>query len=534
MKADIFKKSYLFNDPDEVEEAVEEPAAEETVEEPAAEEPAVEEPAAEEAAEEPAEEEPAAEESAAEEAAEEPAAEEPAAEEAAEESAEEEPAAEESAAEEAAEESAAEEAAEEPGDQNPQTNPGWTQGDNGEYTHTETIENDDDTTTVQTTTAYPDGTTTVEETTYDSDNNVTGTKTTRYDGSRVVSTSETTPTEDGGSVTTTTTYDENGKPVVVTTRNNDGSIEITDGDDVLYRSREGASSSDISYDLEAMMDAYFEAVKLANYGPTIEKMNNMDILEGLTDTNGGSLNLDGLNGCNDCVGKACGAKGSTSNASSLASTMRAVIEAIVDAEGEAYRTEWDKRLEEHADLFGDDLDQADDYTGQTPDEEQETPPDEEQETPPAEETPPADDDPYDTKPPAATEAPTTATEAPTEEPLTLEKLEELLGVKFEDLAEGSSKVTYGEDFDGVNIQYSDEALEEANINYRLLSILNYFGRNADDQKLYDKDGKQITSITEDMDNITVRYKKNGKEYQLTLKIKDGNNIQVKYDGEVEK
>ena len=278
------------------------------------------------------------------------------------------------------------------------------------------------------------------------------------------------------------------------------------------------------------MDAYFEALRLAESAAGIEEMKKTDSLKTLTDTNGGSLDLSALENCESCLINAGGCSGETSNISKLASTMRALIEVIVPLEG--CEELWNQKLNENADLFGDGLDQADDYTGQTPDEEPETPPADDK-TPPAEETPPADD-PYDTKPPETPETPTTATEAPTEEPLTLEKLEELLGVKFEDLAEGSSKVTYGEDFDGVNIQYSDEALKEANINYRLLSILNYFGRNADDQKLYDKDGKQITSITEDMDNITVRYKKNGKEYQLTLKIKDGNNIQVKYDGEVEK
>ena len=123
------------------------------------------------------------------------------------------------------------------------------------------------------------------------------------------------------------------------------------------------------------------------------------------------------------------------------------------------------------------------------------------------------DDPGKRNPPR--ENPTEATTAePTEEEL-IKKICELLGIEVTDLAAGASYVTYGDDFDGLNLLYPQETTQ-AELMKKMLGIIEYFGKNAEDIKLYDAEGNLVTEIDPNATQLTFKYTRDGKEYSITL------------------
>ena len=465
----------------------EETPAEET---PAEETPAEETPAEETPAEEtPAEETPAEETPAEETPAEEtPAEETPAEETPAEETPAEETPAEETPAEETpAEETPAEETpAEETPAEEKSSGPELIEGQDGETTDPDT-----GVTTKIETTQNSDGTTTQTITETDKDG-VTTTTTTVYDKNKTPVKQTVVTPGTNGNTTVETTFDENGNPASVKTTNPDGSETLSDADgDVIY-SRDGATNADIAIDIEKFIAAYKTICGLCEAAKELDGIRQIDISD-LKVTEGSSpLDTTDIESYSqDCMKKAggCALDKSGSNISGIQATMYKIIMALYEFD-ETTRHLWDDNKGEIPEEFGGEL------AEEGGDEPEESTTGHRQWDPPVE-----------------------ATEAPTEsEEEKLKKLSELLSVDFDDLAVGAKYVVYGTDFEGIDIYYKEEDLKEATLNERLLSILNYFGRNADDKKLYGPDGKQISQITDDMKEVTFVYKKDGKEHKITLKI----------------
>ena len=101
----------------------------------------------------------------------------------------------------------------------------------------------------------------------------------------------------------------------------------------------------------------------------------------------------------------------------------------------------------------------------------------------------------------------------------------------DDIAAGAKYVTTGDDFDGVNVYYDPGSVQETSLVNRMLNILNVFGRASDDQALYDANGNKISIVDPNAKELTFKYKKDGKEHAVTLKLNDNLNYKgSKYPG----
>ncbi len=405
----------------------------------------------------------------------------------------------------------------------------------------------------------------VETMTRDADGNVTsrtervsnslGDTTTTYDGNgRVTSTTTTTTNPDGskktvetsgnqttttvqasngtttkttvrgsaqGAIVTTETYDEQGNLTSRTVRDSsahgDTSVSVSQDEDGLkvgYSSdREGKTNSEVEIDFEKFIMAYDKVQSLVDAASHISEYKNISGVNALPVKGGGSIDTSALTSM-ACMNGACGRGG---NISDVSSTMLKVINAIVAFDDDS-ATLWDKYNQEKngtaPDDFGGDLS-------------------EEADNPPVDTHGPADTDPDPTE--LATEAQTTpgedgpgsdvpgpedVTEATTEvlEEEKMKILAEQLGVDIDDLANGAKYITNGEDFDGLNIYYEEGSTTETSLVNRMLNILNTFGRTADDQSLYDANGNKIERLDPNATELTFKYKKDGKEHTITLKL----------------
>ena len=419
-------------------------------------------------------------------------------------------------------------------------------------TTTKTTDGSGRVTSTTTTTTNPDGS----KKTVESSGNQTTTTEIRSDGSR---TETRVNGSSQGSVTTTNEYDRNGNVTKTTTTtagtngnttkvvdrvsgtvvetrtdtngqttsvtrqydpdmdNLESEVTVSQSGDSLkvgYSSdREGKTSSEVEIDFEKFIMAYDKVQSLVDAASHISEYKNISGVNALPVKGGGSIDTSALTSM-ACMNGACGRGG---NISDVSSTMLKVINAIVAFDDDS-ATLWDKYNQEKngtaPDDFGGDLS-------------------EEADNPPVDTHGPADTDPDPTE--LATEAQTTpgedgpgsdipgpedVTEATTEvlEEEKMKILAEQLGVDIDELANGAKYITNGEDFDGVNIYYEEGSTTETSLANRMLNILNTFGRAADEQSLYDADGNKIERLDPNATELTFKYKKDGKEHTITLKL----------------
>ena len=368
-------------------------------------------------------------------------------------------------------------------------------------------------------------------------------------------------------VVTTVNPDTGEKEVATSRYNSDGTLDTityqhANGDVILVdaagnrigsitNNRPGQTDYDILIDVPAFIDTYIEVLRLCESAAKIEgiKTSSSSCLTGLarvSDTTGsghydktkvGGISFVDMEDCDKCLKDAggCQANGEEARINNVALTMRNIIDAMVSFDADAAAA-WEAKRQEVDPNWAADVDQG---VGPEAEDAGSTPTDAtdpgdagtEEAGTEAEDNTPDVPDYYDDGPgynPPANEKITEAkTEAKTEitSETKIKQLETLLGVDMEDLANDAKKVVYGEEFDGVNILY-DSSITGAALSDRVLNILNYFGVNSDDQKLYDESGNPITKYKEGED-ITFKYKKDGKEHKVTLKVLGDTN----YDGD---
>lgn len=279
--------------------------------------------------------------------------------------------------------------------------------------------------------------------------------------------------------------------------------------------REGKTNSEVDIDFEKFIGAYDKVQSLVEAASHISEYKNISGVNSLPVKGGGSIDTSKLTSM-ACMNGACGRGG---NIQGISTTMLNVIKAIVAFDDDSAAL-WDKYNQEKngtaPDDFGGDLSED------------------------AVSTEPVGSNPGDsgteTATELATEAPTNpyqgpgdgpdvpgpedVTEATTEmtEEEKMKILAEQLGVDIDELANGAKYITNGEDFDGVNIYYEEGSTTETSLVNRMLNILNTFGRTADDQSLYDADGNKIERLDPNATELTFKYKKDGKEHTITLKL----------------
>ncbi len=400
-------------------------------------------------------------------------------------------------------------------------------------------------TTTTTMSKDPNGKTIYETTTKTTDGSgrvtSTSTTTTNPDGSKkTVETSgnQTTTTEqasDGtttkttvrggaqGAVVTTETYDGEGNLTSRTVRDSsaygDTSVSVSQGEDGLKvgfsSDREGKTNSEVDIDFEKFITAYDKVQSLVDAASHISEYKNISGVNSLPVKGGGSIDTSKLTSM-ACMNGACGRGG---NISDVSSTMLKVIKAIVAFDDDSAAL-WDKYNQEKNGEV------PEDFAGDLSED--------------AGSTEPAGSNPGDSgteiTSELATEAPTNphqgpgdgpavpgpedVTEATTEmtEEEKMKLLAEQLGVDLDELANGAKYITNGEDFDGVNIYYEEGSTTETSLANRMLNILNTFGRVADEQSLYDAEGNKIERLDPNATELTFKYKKDGKEHTITLKL----------------
>ena len=383
-------------------------------------------------------------------------------------------------------------------------------------TTTKTTDGSGRVTSTSTTTTNPDGS----KKTVESSGNQTTTTEQASDGT---TTKTTVRGSAQGAVVTTETYDGEGNLTSRTVRDSsaygDTSVSVSQGEDGLKvgfsSDREGKTNSEVDIDFEKFIGAYDKVQSLVEAASHISEYKNISGVNSLPVKGGGSIDTSKLTSM-ACMNGACGRGG---NISDVSSTMLKVIKAIVAFDDDSAAL-WDKYNQEKngetPEDFGGDLSED------------------------AGSTEPAGSNPGDsgteTATELATEAPTNpyqgpgdgpdvpgpedVTEATTEmtEEEKMELLAEQLGVDLDELANGAKYITNGEDFDGVNIYYEEGSTTETSLANRMLNILNTFGRAADDQSLYDADGNKIERLDPNATELTFKYKKDGKEHTITLKL----------------
>ncbi len=342
-----------------------------------------------------------------------------------------------------------------------------------------------------------------------------------------------TKTDPSGNTTSTTRKYDPGMD------NIESEVSITqtsDGLKIGYSSdREGKTNSEVSIDFDKFIGAYDKVTQLVDSASHLPEMTDVSGVNSLPTRSGDAIDSSALSGM-ACMKGACGRGG---NIAGVASTMLNVINAITAFDNEAANLWNDYNAAKNGngapENFGGDLsedagstqpqvsDPGDSGTENTSEHATENEADTSPFNPGANPNPGGNPDEDSEK---ITEATTEMTE---EQKMKL--LGEQLGVDMDDIAAGAKYVTTGDDFDGVNVYYDPGSVKETSLVNRMLNILNVFGRAADDQSLYDASGKKLSTVDPNTKELTFKYKKDGKEHIVTLKLDDNLNYNGgKYPG----